>query len=216
MHALAKEAKIQRTNAYDALEALVARGILSITTQGKKRLFRAESPSVLRNLFEEKLNSLNNIIPQLELLRATTEYKPRVLFYPGVEGYRRVYEDSLTTNEKKILGIFAVKDIWDVLGREYVDRIIEKRAKQGITLRVVRSRERDSSDTIYPSSTRELRDMRHAPAGMIFPITMYVYDHKVTYLSSEKETFGLLIESPDIAQAHRNYFEALWQISTPN
>jgi hypothetical protein len=28
--------------------------------------------------------------------------------------------------------------------------------------------------------------------------------------------FGLIIESADIAQAHRHYFEALWQISTPD
>jgi hypothetical protein len=92
--------------------------------------------------------------------------------------------------------------------------MVARRVKAGISLRVIRSRERDAPN-VYPSTPRDLREMRFAPAGMVFPITTYVYDNKVLVLSSKKETFGLLIESADIAQAHRNYFEALWQISTP-
>jgi len=60
------------------------------------------------------------------------------------------------------------------------------------------------------------REGRFAPAGMSFTLTTYVYGNKVIILSSKRETFGLIIESADIANAHRNYFEALWQISTPD
>jgi sugar-specific transcriptional regulator TrmB len=211
---LADEAHIQRTNAYDALDALISRGLVSISTSGKKKLFVAQSPAALKTILAEKARVLDDVVPQLESLHATTEHKPRILYYPGVEGYRQVYEDSLTMKEKKLFGIFAVQDIWEVLGREYADKMVARRVKAGISLRVIRSRERDAPN-VYPSTPRDLREMRFAPAGMVFPITTYVYDNKVLVLSSKKETFGLLIESADIAQAHRNYFEALWQISTP-
>jgi hypothetical protein len=69
---------------------------------------------------------------------------------------------------------------------------------------------------VYPSNLSELREVRFAPAGMDFPITTYLYDNKVMILSSKRELFGLIIESQDIAAAHRHYFDALWQISTPH
>ncbi|MEK7507786.1 MAG: helix-turn-helix domain-containing protein [Patescibacteria group bacterium] len=211
---IAKDAKIQRTNAYDAVETLIAKGLLAVSTVGKKKMFIAESPSILEKFFAEKQEALKKVIPQLESLHATTEHKPRILYYPGLEGYRTVYEDTLTCTEGKLFGIFSVQDIWEVLGRPYVDRIVERRVKKGIRLRVIRSPERDIPH-VYPSREKDLREFRHSPPGMIFPLTTYVYDNKVIYLSSKKETFGLIIESADIAQGHRNYFEALWQISMP-
>ncbi len=213
---IATQAKIVRTNCYDAIEHLIARGLLSVSTDGKKRLFLAEPPEALERLLSEKQAGLAEILPQLRLLSAGGEHKPRIRYYPGLEGYRLVYEDTLTCHEKKLFGIYSIRDMWEVMGREYSDRMVERRIKHGIQLQVIREEaEKDIFLGIYPSTPKELRNMRRAPSGMVFPLTTFVYDHKVVILSSKKELFGLLIESQDIAQAHRNYFEALWQISAP-
>ncbi len=211
--AIATEAKTERTNAYDAIETLVAKGLMSISTQGKKRLFVAEQPETLETILKERQAALVEVIPQIRSLAVTTEHKPRVRFYPGIDGYKSVYEDTLNTREGKLFGIFSVENIWDVLGRDYADRMVARRIKKGISLRVIRRR--GEAANVYPSNEKDLREMRRAPEGVIFPITTYVYDNKVVILSSKKELFGLLIESEDIATAHRHYFEALWQISTP-
>lgn len=212
---LARKAGLERTNAYDAIEILVEKGLLSVAMENKKRYFKAEAPSILGRLLEEQQKALANILPELERLHQSGSYTPRVMFYPGIEGYRTAYEDTLTSKEKKLFGIFSTQDAFEVLGYDTVDRIIQKRIKKDIELRVVRSRERESSEVTYPSSRGQLRELRFAPLGMVFPLITYVYDDKVVYLSSKKETFGLIIQSHDIAQAHRNYFEALWRISTP-
>ena len=183
---------------------------MSATSEGKKRLFVAEPPSVLKRLLEEKRSHLTYILPELESLYNVSENKPRIRYYPGVEGYRSVYEDTLTCKSKLLFGIYSVKDITDVLGVQYVDEMVERRLRAGITLRILRSREKEMG--IYPSRTSELREVKMAPDGMIFPIITFVYDNKVIYLSSKKETFGLIIESSDIAQAHKNYFDALWLV----
>lgn len=212
---LAREARIERTNVYDAVEALIEKGLMSVVVENKKRYFVAEEPSVLGRMLEERKSKFEAMLPRLELLRRTADVAPRVAFYPGVEGYRTVYEATLKSKEKKLFGIFSVRDMRDVLGQNVVDRIVEKRVARGIALRVIRSRERELPSVRYPTSTGQLRDVRFAPTGMDFPITTYVYDNKVAILSSKQETFGLIIESADIAQAHRYYFEALWQISEP-
>lgn len=212
---IADVAKLGRTNAYDAIHSLVAKGLVSISPEGKRNLFVAQPPKMLKKLLREQELELDELIPQLEVFNGQTEFKPKILFYPGIEGYKMAYEDSLTTPDKKLFGIFASQATWEVLGRDYVDRMVEKRVKKGIHLRVVRPRSGETPGT-YPTSEGNLRDARFAPQGMEFATTIYVYGNKVMILSSKKETFGLIIESADIAAAHRNYFEALWQISAPD
>ncbi len=212
---IAESAHTERTNAYDAIETLVGRGLMSISTRGRRRLFIAESPERLRGILAQKQDLLETVLPQLQAFEKSTEHKPRILYYPGLEGYKQAYEDTLTAKEKKLFGIYSVQDVWEVVGREYADRMVERRVRRGISLQVIRSKERDVG-YVYPTSEKDLRSMRHAPSGMVFPITTYVYDDKVVVLSSKKETFGLLIESEDIARAHHNYFEVLWQASSPD
>jgi hypothetical protein len=50
---------------------------------------------------------------------------------------------------------------------------------------------------------------------MVFEITTYIYDDKVGLISTEKENFGMIIESKEFSQNMRHLFEALWQVSAP-
>ena len=212
---IAGKAQIERTNAYDSIKSLVEKRLMSITTEGKKNLYVAEPPESLGRIIDEKRTELKDLIPELRSIHRTSEIKPTIRFYPGVEGWKTVYADTLSCREKEMSGIFSVKDFLEIAGQDFLDRMVQGRVKKGINLKVVRSLEKEVSG-LYQGSKEELRDMRFAPQGMIFPISTFVYDNKVIYLSSKKETFGLIIESNDIAQAHKNYFEALWRISNKN
>ena len=211
---IAAEAKLGPTNAYDAIHVLIAKGLVSITPEGKRKMFVAQPPKMLKKLLRDQELELDELIPQLETINSQTEFKPKILFYPGIEGYKIAYEDSLKAQES-LLGVFSTQAIWDVLGRDYVNHIVERRVKKGIALRVVLPLSEEPTNP-YRTSSGNLRDLRYAPVGMNFAVTTYVYGNKVMILSSKKEMFGLIIESEDIANAHRNYFEALWQISTPD
>lgn len=215
IQSIARAAKDQRTNLYDAVHELVAKGLMSITSVGKRHHFVAEDPKALKTVIHEKERALHDVLPQFASLYSAGEFKPRIRFYPGLEGYKLVYEDSLTTSDKKLFGIFSTQATWEVIGKEAADDMVARRAKKGIALRVIRSKTNEPTN-IYPSRLADLRELRWAPVGIDFAVTTYVYDNKVMILSSKKEMFGLIIESADIAAAHRHYFEALWQLSTPD
>ncbi len=214
VQAIAEKARIERTNTYDSIESLVEKRLMSITTSGKKHLFIAESPDILGRILDDKKAELKQLLPELQSIFNVSEVKPRIRFYPGVEGFKTVYADTLTCQEKNMAGIFAMKDFLEIAGRDFLERMVEGRVKRGINLKVIRSQEREVAG-LHETSKQEMRDLRYSPLGLVFPISTFVYDNKVIYLSSKKETFGLIIESKDIAQAHKNYFEALWQISKP-
>ncbi|PIR86886.1 MAG: hypothetical protein COU11_03465 [Candidatus Harrisonbacteria bacterium CG10_big_fil_rev_8_21_14_0_10_49_15] len=215
IQAIAKAAKTQRTNLYDAVEELIERGLMAIVPFGKRNHYQAQDPTALKSLLHEKERALKDTLPQFASLYDAGETKPHIRYYPGLEGYKQAYEDSLTTTDKKLIGIFSTQSMWEVIGRQAADDMVTRRIKKCIALRVIRSKVGEPN-RIYPSSLGDLREMRWAPSGMEFPITTYVYDNKVMILSSKRETFGLIIESADIAAAHRHYFSALWQLSTPD
>ncbi|MCP6060557.1 hypothetical protein NL388_35405, partial [Klebsiella pneumoniae] len=71
--------------------------------------------------------------------------------------------------------------------------------KRGIALKVLRSRNKDV-EQIWPSGMEQLRELRYAPDGMTLGVTQYVYDDKVSIISSKRENYGLIIESEDFAR----------------
>jgi sugar-specific transcriptional regulator TrmB len=208
-------AKLGRTNAYDAMQTLVDKGLVSIAPDGKKHLFVAEPPKKLKSLLRDQELALDELIPQLEVFRAESEFKPKILFYPGLEGCKTVVEDLLSTPDKQLFGIFSPKSAVELFGFDYVSHMAERRAKKGIHLRVIHPHSSAGKEG-FGSSDGSRRDARIAPVGVDFNITTYVYGNKVAIISSKGEMFGMITESADIANAHRNYFEALWQISEPD
>lgn len=66
---------------------------------------------------------------------------------------------------------------------------------------------------VWPSSRREQREMHYAPAGMIFPMTVYMYDDKVGIIGTQQKNFGMIIESHDFHLTLCNLFEVLWQVT---
>lgn len=212
---IASAGKLGRTNAYDAIHALIAKGLISIAPEGKKHIFVAQPPKMLKKLLREQELELDELIPRLEVFNGQSEFKPKILFYPGLEGCKTVVEDLLTAPDGQLFGIFSPKSAVDLFGFEYVDHMAQRRAKKGIHLRVIHPHSSAGKEG-FGSSEGSRRNARVAPEGVEFAVTTYVYGNKVAMISAKGEMFGLIIESADIANAHRNYFEALWQISTPD
>jgi hypothetical protein len=152
-------------------------------------------------------------LPELESLYNISEFKPKIRYYEGLEGYKTVYEDTLTVSNKPLYGILSMRDLLDTLGEEFMDNYIKKRVTAGIRLQVIRSEPKEVKP-IWKESVEELRTLRFAPDGFIFPLTMYIYDNKVSLMSSRRENFGLIIESREFMQTQKAMFEVLWQAST--
>ena len=93
--------------------------------------------------------------------------------------------------------------------KQYVQRRIEA----GITLKVIRSQSKEIKQEIWPSSQQELRELRYTPQKQIFPMTVYMYDKKVTVIGTKQEKFGMIIESADLYVTMKNLFDIVWEVS---
>lgn len=212
---IASKAGITRTNAYDVYARLLDQKLVAGLANGSGRaiLVAAEPPDHLRSMFEQRRQRLNDLLPDLESLHNRSRSKPRVRFYQGLEGIKVVLEETLDCRSKKLLGILSMRDLYQVPGRAWMDDVVRRRIKAGVSLRVIRSPGNDLHP-FWPESHSDLRELRFAPVDFVFSMTTYIYDEKVAFISSQRENFAMTIESPEFVIMQTHLFETLWQAST--
>lgn len=209
---IAAKAGIPRTTAHEILQQLKNEGLVNFTTKGRTLFFTAEKPTKIQSMLRDRERKIANVMPELLSLYKTAGSRPSVRVYEGREGVKTVLEDTLTSTTKKLYGILSMTDLYDVPGKEYMKEYVERRVAQGITLQVIRSEEKEAEST-WPTSEGELRELRYAPRSFIFPMTVYLYDNKVAIISTQKEMFGMIIESHDFYATIKNLFDIMWQVS---
>lgn len=212
---IAKKAKLPRTTVHEILQQLVAMGLVGFINKGeRKRFYNVEPPTKLRTLLKEKERVLETTLPTLSSLMNTKGMRPQVRFFDGVEGIKTVFEETLTVRNKMLSGILSMEDLYQIPGKEYMDDYVQRRVAAGVHLRVIRSERKDVEET-WPTSTKEHRELHYTHPEMIFPMTVYIYDNKVGIIGTEKETFGMIIESEEFSQTLRNLFEIIWSVTKP-
>ena len=129
---IANKAKINRVTAYDILDKLKSKGVVSHFTKKKTKYFNCTNPEALLEVFEKRTNDLRVSLPKFKRLTGETNH-PRVRYFEGLEGIKAIYADSLTS-KTEILNFSNSEEIrkqWPNYDNEYV----EKRAKKKIPLK---------------------------------------------------------------------------------
>jgi len=211
---IAKLGGVNRQTTYEVLDALTAMGLVNYYHSRRVRRYIAEPPTRLEQILETRKREIAEVMPELKsLFGERGGHKPRVKYYRGIEEMKLLYEDTLTTSNKKLCAIFSVKDVIGAFDFEYLDDLWKRRIKQGIHLRVIRDRKRDMKDT-WTETTEALRQIRYAPETFDLPMTMYLYDNKVVLFSTKHENFGMMIESKEFCDTQKALFEILWVASS--
>ena len=211
---VAQRAGISRTTAYDLLPRLLEDGLLTRLEKSGRLHVAAEDPEALLAGLEARRALLGTLLPELKALHRRSTARPRVQTFEGPDGMRKIREDRLACRGKRLRAILSTADLFEAPGRREMDRYVAGRIAAGITLQAIRPRITDA-EVIWPSRAADLRELRHAPAGLAFAMTMYLYDNKVSLVSSRRENFGMLVESDEYAALMDALFELLWQASEP-
>ncbi|MDO8524410.1 MAG: helix-turn-helix domain-containing protein [bacterium] len=208
---IAKKAHILRPTTYEVLGQLEEVGVVNQHNRHNVRLHMAEPPIKLEKILESRKKAIHSVLPELESMYNTGGFKPKIRYYEGVEGYKTVYEDTLTVSGKRLFGILSMQDLFDTVGEKYMNDYTKCRIEKGIHLQVIRSEAKESKP-IWKNSEKEFRSLRFAPEDFVFPLTMYIYDNKVSLMSSRRENFGLIIESKEFMQTQKALFDVLWRV----
>jgi sugar-specific transcriptional regulator TrmB len=207
-----------RVTVHNYVDQLLEKGLLYETRKGKRRLIVAEEPSVLSQLIQKKENEMTLARKNMEYVTKllTTVHTPdhsipTVRFYEGVEGFKRMLEESLTA-DRELLIFQYVETFAKLIGYEYLDHYLQRRAKKGIHTRLVMPGGTWTNHLIKTAKEYK-NDVRVLTAAAPWKSGFFLWRDVVSLLSfTEGKLTCTIIENKDIADFFRTIiFELAWK-----
>ena len=199
-----------RTTVYSALEKLEKLGVVSQKDKGKVIAYVPNHPSRLESLAEKRLRSVARQAKNLEsnlpsLINYYTEYQsePGVATFYGQEGVEIIRAKILATNKPYQ---FIRSPFDELQDPQALENFKKELVKADLT-----------SENITPSEFLEhtskeakswgLNDRTLLPPGEYgSPIEIEIFGDNVAFINHAKNGMSTLIESPEIADAMRQFF----------
>ena len=215
---IARLCEMPRNTVRSILDGLVKKGLMVKTSRANSQYYATEKKeNLIRALKYKKLRQDDEIESQIKLLesygdelsaRRWAKSRPRITFYEGIAGLEKVYEDTLTA--KTGLKSWASTDDMLETMPEYFRTYFKRRAGKGIPMRSIHP-ETSSARNITGSNIRELRESALVPVEKFhWTPEVQVYNNKVN-IASWKEKLGIIIESEEIADAVRVFFDLCFE-----
>jgi len=214
---VAKKSSLIRTTVYKILEELVSEGLVEADLTSRVKTFIVLPPVKLIALIDSKKSVAQDSLPFFLEIFSSTKYKPKIRFYEGKEGIKKVFEDALDVKEKIVYTFSPIKDLLSELGATYARHYTNKRVKNDILRKALRQiSDKESSKgqwEFYADDEKLKREVRFLPKSVIFSTLIQIYDNKVSFISFEKENFAFIIESRELSSFMKQLFNLLWSMS---
>lgn len=139
--------------------------------------------------------------------------QPGISHYEGIEGIKKVYEDTLRPPyPEEVLVLRSIYDSKEL--EDFIQKYIERRARIGIKSRTI-----SPPGIGHPLLGEEelLRSLRFLPREIFStPAEISIYGDKVALISLRKDLIATVIQGKDIADTLRILFELIWQTAQTN
>lgn len=207
---IARESRISRTAAYEVLDSLTQRGLVSKKTEGAKWTFLAEDPEKLDayfsqrlSLFEVELQTLKRITPELRVYQGAQDTRPRVRFLSGYEGLRELFQD-VERVEPEELCEFLDQD--ELQGK--IDKKKLAEARSGVNYGRTKVKFLFKGESFIPTAAyAEHRRVKDAAA---FRGNFWMYANRVVFLNYQKNIEIVIIDHHVFAETMRSLFYLAW------
>ncbi|MGV8168707.1 MAG: TrmB family transcriptional regulator [Candidatus Nanoarchaeia archaeon] len=223
-----EKSKVARSFAYNILNSLIEKGLVSYTVKEKVKTYQAAEPSRILDYIEKKKQQLDEdkkniekILPKLKMLQEAAP-KTSVAVFEGFRGVQTAFEhheDQVKKGEEYLCfgGYPTQKNIY----HNYWMKHHVERAKKGVKTRMLF--DRDVSEEIMKNrNSYKLCDTRKFHKKLKLPAWFLIYKDTTTiFLEATpdfKNTEDLAIEivNKEIADTFRTLFEDYWQQTKKN
>jgi sugar-specific transcriptional regulator TrmB len=212
---IARRSGVKRPTVYDLMSDLMHKKLVTETFSGRKRRFTAEDPANLAELPRQQAAVIERLMPELQSLYSRSPRKPKIRFYEGAEGVRRANEELLRSREKQYFYFGSVREMVEITGQAYLEDFVKRRVAAGITSHAIRVKNKEVSATCMKGSAGNKRNLRFFTQDIPGDIVgLYVFDNKVVISSALKESYGMVVESRELATLMKALWRMLWEVST--
>ncbi|MFH1174400.1 MAG: helix-turn-helix domain-containing protein [archaeon] len=199
---LAKHTQLDRSSAYNALQSLIEKGMVSYVVIGKIKWFQCSDPKNLITHITNRLELARAIVPFIDKLRKETKLKENVRLFKGQRGVNTVFEDILRNAQENM--IFGSEGQFSKTMPLFAKQFTNRLEREGIRLRSIIRTNRALDE-------REIATIRRIPSSVESPVTTNIYGDKIAIIIWSEEPEAILIENKKAADAYRDYFNFMWK-----
>lgn len=223
MSRLAQVTGTTRTNTYDIVKKLEAKGLVHTLGSNYGRKVKASGPEEIKELLDNKTKGIKDLKNEFEALLPILKkgnvghISPftHVSYFEGIDSVRKMLWRSLQTKNKIIKIAGSELDIASALGIEYLVDYHNKRFEKNIKLETIRPDSSRLIGEIFKNDKKYLREIRIRPKGKVrLKSNLIMWDNYIAlYSLKDKIVFGTLIESDDMSIMFGTWFDFIWESS---
>jgi sugar-specific transcriptional regulator TrmB len=220
---VAKQLNISRTSVYDLLKKLIDAGLIYETFRDGAKKFVPQKPEVINLLLEEKLKTLNESKTDLLRLHDASQHVrqslgPHLQVFQGRAALQQMMKDMLLYRDIEVLTLWPAKVAIKLLTNKFWQKFQAERVTRNISLRVIWPEKQIVPTAKFPylaSNPEFKREVRITPKKVDYSLGYSIYGNTTRFISSQRDSFGYLIENQEMAEMMKSQFELIWQISRP-
>jgi len=207
---IAVEANVERAVTYHILEKLIRKGIVSYINKENKRFFSASEPEKLGDLLKEKEEALNELIPDLNKLKQTSNPELLVEVFSGKDGLKTILNDFIADkNDYYIIGYTGISP--RVL-EHWFEHWNKRRIKFGVK-RSILIREGDKKSPALHSPLTYVRVLSDKSLEKSTNSIVIYGKEKVCLFLPLKDFACIRLTSKEAHKSYKEYFDLLWKNS---
>lgn len=207
---IASNAKVNRVSAYDVLEKLIKRWIVSSSNIKWIKHFTAIDPRVFGEDVQKKTEDFVSALPFMQTLIKKTDIHPTVRFFEWMDWVKLAYKETLKSNN--VIYNYAnsknIRDHWPLYDTEYVKKRTEKQIfLKGLAPDDSHWKWVHNHDSDFFRETKLLPEKHFQVENEI-----NIFENKVLIASFDPRPFAIIIESEAVANTQKQIFEVFWNM----
>jgi sugar-specific transcriptional regulator TrmB len=201
---IAQETSIDRTTSYRFLSSLINKGLVSYVIKNNVKYFTAANPAKFVQDLKNKLEQVNDILPDLDALANLPKEDTKVELYKGKEGLKTVMKDILR-ERKPYTFIGEVEKFFTELPI-YTQQWLKQVERLNIKGKLI-------CNNMAKFQVAKTESYRLISNNYISRISTWTYANKSALFIWSIPFFAVVIENKDVTQSNVNFFNFLWNLA---
>jgi sugar-specific transcriptional regulator TrmB len=215
---LASRLAVNRTNMYQILKQTLAEEIIWEERISHGKLLHAASYDQFQFILEEKKKKLEIYEKQLDeaipifntFFHSKTKEQPLLKSFMDKQGLRTLIDTILDEKTDEILLFTNQETEKKYFSRSLHTQFIKRRIAKKIPIKVLAVRNKEA-ELLLKSDRESLRQTKLLPTSFSFFSEIYLFQNKIILIDVEEHIIGILLDSEELYNIHKQLFNFLWQ-----
>lgn len=209
--------KIWRVNCYHYIEKLIKWWYLSVSQKSWAKVFSAENPNIFLNKEKERLNVINEIIPDLLNLSSKSPNKPKIQFFEWKAWIKNIFNKLNEKENTEIVSFSNFEKLTMFFNEDnFLRNHFEERVKKDIKTRFISPRNETAEnfvETFFPDTfeTKLLEVFLISQKEFYFESEITIFNWSIAIINLTLENpVWVLIENESLYKTQKTIFWLAW------